>query len=81
MTTTKLSFFEKVNNWLKRSITIKLFTIGFLILILLIPVSMVVRLIEEREDRQQQAIQEISSKWGEEQTITGLILNVPFRNL
>ena len=79
MTTTKLSFFEKVNNWLKRSITIKLFTIGFLILILLIPVSMVVRLIEEREDRQQQAIQEISSKWGEEQTITGLILNVPFK--
>jgi len=79
MTTTKLSFFEKVNNWLKRSITIKLFTIGFLILILLIPVSMVESLIREREDRQQQAINEISSKWGEEQTITGLVLSVPYK--
>lgn len=78
MTTTKLSFFEKVSNWLKRSIAIKLFTIGFLILILLIPVSMVEGLIREREGRHQQAIEEVSSKWGQEQTVTGLILSVPY---
>lgn len=80
MTTEQPSFFERVNNWLKRSITIKLFTIGILILLLLIPVSMVENLIEEREARQVEAITEVSSKWGEQQTLTGLVLTVPYRS-
>ena len=73
------SFFERINNWLKRSITIRLFTIGFLILLLLIPVAMIESLIRERESRQQEAIAEVSSKWGEQQTITGLVLNIPYK--
>lgn len=79
MSTTNLTFFEKANNWLKRSITIRLITIGILILLLLIPVSMVESLIGEREFRQQEAITEVSSKWGERQTITGLVLTVPYK--
>ena len=74
-----LSFFERANLWLKRSITIRLITIGILILFLLIPVSMVESLIRERESRQVEAIEEVSSKWGQQQTITGLVLTVPYK--
>lgn len=74
------SIFEKFNNWIKQSISIRLFTIGILILLLLIPVSMVENLIREREYRQKDAIQEVSSKWGEQQTITGLVLTIPYKS-
>jgi inner membrane protein len=80
MTTNNQSFFERANNWLKQSITIRIFTIGILILLLLIPVSMVESIIKEREERQEEAITEVSSKWGEQQTITGLVLTVPYKS-
>ena len=47
---------EKANAWLKASISIRLLTIGLLILLLLIPVSMVQDLIKERHERQEEAI-------------------------
>jgi len=74
----KLTFFERANNWLKNSITIRLLTIGVLILLLLIPVSMVKDLIRERENRQEGAIKEVSSKWGTAQTVVGLVLTIPY---
>jgi inner membrane protein len=40
---------------------------------------MIESLIREREARQTEAIEEVSSKWGEQQTITGLILSVPYK--
>jgi inner membrane protein len=64
----KLSLWERANQWLRNSITMRLITIGVLILLLLIPVSMVRDLIREREDRQWSAIQEVSEKWGHAQT-------------
>jgi inner membrane protein len=73
------SFFERASQWLKHSISIRLITIGVLILFLLIPVSMVQDLIREREQRQEEAIMEVSSKWGEQQTLTGLVLTVPYK--
>ncbi len=76
----KLTFFERANNWLKNSITIRLISIGILILLLLIPVSMVKDLIRERETRQQNAIDEVSSKWGNAQTVIGLVLTVPYNS-
>lgn len=79
MSTNSLTFFERANNWVKKSITIRLITIGILILLLLIPVSMVESLIREREERQSEAITEVSSKWGGQQTITGLVLTVPYK--
>ena len=74
----KLTFFERANNWLKNSITIRLLTIGILILLLLIPVSMVQELIRERKYRQEGAISEVSAKWGKAQTLIGLVLTVPY---
>lgn len=79
MSTGKPTFVESINNWIERSITIKLVVIGILIGILMIPVSMIESLIYERQERQTEAINEVSSKWGEEQTITGLVLTIPYK--
>jgi len=57
---------------------LRIVTITVLILLLLIPVNMVKDLIREREQRQNTAIQEVSSKWGYSQTVKGLVLTVPF---
>ena len=45
---------EKLTDWLKYSVTARVFIIGFLILILLTPVAMVQGLITEREQRKRQ---------------------------
>ncbi|MBL0105389.1 MAG: cell envelope integrity protein CreD [Bacteroidetes bacterium] len=74
----KPSAFERFNNWLRRSVTIKLFSIGILILILLIPTSMLTGLIYERQQLHDGAIEEISSKWGRDQTIGGPVLTIPY---
>lgn len=74
------SIFERANNWLKNSIMIRLIVIGFLLLLLLIPIEMVKDLIRERELRQQDVIREVSSTWGQAQTIKGLVLTIPFRS-
>ncbi len=72
------SSFEKFNNWSKNSVGMRIFTIAFLILILLIPVSMVKDLIHERENYQQTAINEIGQKWGNHQTITAMVVTLPY---
>lgn len=69
---------ENINNWVKQSITLKLFLISTLILILLIPSYMIDGLIRERQNRRDEAVTEISSKWGGEQTISGPVLTIPF---
>ena len=73
-----VTLIEKANAWLKASISIRLLTIGLLILLLLIPVSMVQDLIKERYERQEEAIKEVSDKWGSAQTLLGLVLTVPY---
>ncbi len=49
-----------------------------LVLLLLIPAFMVQNLIHERMNRQQEAVEEVSSKHAREQTITGPILTIPY---
>jgi len=66
---------------LKNSLSFKLFIVGFLILILMIPTGMIAILVNERESRQQEAIFEVSEKWGRQQVITGPVLSVPYRKL
>lgn len=58
----------------------KLISMGILILLMLIPVSMIEGLIREREYRQKDAIKEVSQKWGENQTVKGLVLTVPYKS-
>ena len=63
---------------LKSNIYFKVGIIFFLILILMIPTSMVESLIHEREGIQTRAIDEVSSKWGNGQTISGPFVSIPF---
>ncbi len=69
---------EKFQKWIKYSITMRLATIGFLILIMLIPISFIKDLISERAHRQMEAVNEVSSKWGKAQTLSGPVLTVPY---
>jgi len=70
---------KKTANYVKKSITLKIVSIGILILLLLIPAGMIKNLISERQNRRDAAVQEISQKWGGLQTITGPFLSVPFK--
>lgn len=71
------SYFDRLNSWIRNSITLKLISIGILILLLLIPLSMVQDLIRERKDTNDSAVDEVSSKWGGPQRIAGPCLVVP----
>ena len=69
---------EKASHWVKTSIMLKMMTIGFLILILLIPENMVESMIQERSYARTGVEREVSEKWGQAQTITGPILTIPY---
>ncbi|MGH9361139.1 MAG: cell envelope integrity protein CreD [Thermoanaerobaculia bacterium] len=61
------------------SLAVKLLTIGFLILLLLIPLAMVRSLVAERQGRSQEAAAEVAAMWGGVQTLGGPVLTVPYR--
>jgi inner membrane protein len=63
----------------RSSVLLKLFVTVLLGLILLVPASMIENLVEERAASREQAVRDISGKWGAEQTIGGPVLTVPFR--
>ena len=66
------------NAWARTSITLKLVIIGILILVLLIPTTMIQDLIQERESTRDNAIKEVASKWGLDQTIGTPIISIPY---
>ncbi|EPR65809.1 cell envelope integrity protein CreD [Cyclobacterium qasimii] len=63
---------------LKTNIYFKVTTIVIITLLLLIPTFMIRTLITEREWTQNDAIREVSAKWGEEQTISGPFISIPY---
>lgn len=75
----QLNVFERLNRWIQESIMVKLFSIGFLILILLIPSVWIEELIRERQNRSDQVIGEIAEKWSGSQTVAGPVLVIPFK--
>ena len=74
------SFLDRLNRWARNSVTLKLFVVGILILLLLIPAAMVTSLIREREGIRDEAVREVSAKWGSDQTIAGPVISVPYRS-
>ena len=70
---------KKTANYIRRSITLKIVSVGILILLLLIPAAMIRVLISERQSRRDSVVEEISQKWGDSQTITGPFITVPFK--
>lgn len=75
------NLFERFNQWITESIMVKLFSIGFLILILLIPASWIESLIQERQGRAQEVINEVSEKWSGDQTLSGPVIMIPFTKI
>ena len=73
------STLSTVTHWLKTSISFKMFVVGFLMIVLIVPMVFVSGLISERETLQQESIQDISSKWGGDQFLVGPILVIPFK--
>ncbi|MBW2938923.1 cell envelope integrity protein CreD [Aureisphaera sp. CAU 1614] len=70
---------QKFTSWLKTSITARMIVVGFLLFVLLIPLEFVKTLITERAYRQQEVIQEINGKWGNEVLLSGPILKIPYK--
>ncbi|MBV6642847.1 MAG: cell envelope integrity protein CreD [Cyclobacteriaceae bacterium] len=69
--------FERLNNWMRNSVMLKLITIAILTLLLLIPASMIESTIKEREGLNMQAIEEVSAIWAREQQLNGPVLAIP----
>lgn len=70
--------FERLNDRMKNSISVRLFFIAILSLILLIPASMVEDLIRERSYRKYEVVNKINNGWGLAQNIVGPVLTVPY---
>src|SRR5690349_12168010 len=71
---------ETITNavWTKSKLLIKSLVIVLLVLLLQIPTFYIRELISEREDRQKEAITEVSSKWAKPQNLMGPMLVVPY---
>ncbi|NDW10639.1 cell envelope integrity protein CreD [Dysgonomonas sp. 520] len=63
------------------TITVKAILVAVLTLLMLIPVGMIKSLIEERTQNKVQVQDDISSKWGGKQSITGPILVLPYKHV
>ncbi|MDY8138573.1 cell envelope integrity protein CreD [Aquimarina sp. 2201CG5-10] len=70
---------KSFGQWIKTSITIRMLMVGILILVLLIPLSYIKNLIQERAYRQEEVVNEINQKWGNEVLLYGPILKVPYQ--
>ncbi|TCK66850.1 inner membrane protein [Winogradskyella wandonensis] len=70
---------NKFTNWLKTSITARMLMVGFLVIILLIPLSYINSLIRERSYRQSDVVREINGKWGNNVLVYGPMLKIPYK--
>ena len=64
--------------WNKNKIILKGLWIGILLLLLLIPTFFIQNLVSERQQRQQEAVTEVSSRWAGAQTVSGPIIGIPY---
>ena len=65
---------------LRKSTMLKLVITGFLTLVLLVPLAMVSGLVRERSIRRDNAINEVSKKWGNKQYVCGPVLTIPYKS-
>ena len=61
------------------STIIKLLGVGALVLVLLIPLGMITGVLSDRLQRRNEAVAEIASSWGKEQSVVGPVLIVPYQ--
>ncbi|MGB3587566.1 MAG: cell envelope integrity protein CreD, partial [Tunicatimonas sp.] len=78
MSASSQTLYGRLNQWVRNSVTLRLVSIGILVLLLLIPTAMIESLIHERSRYRLDAIQNISSLWSNAQTLGGPILTIPY---
>lgn len=71
------NIFEIVGQFIKSSVTLKLLSIFVLMLLLMLPITIVQELIDERQSLRQAAVNEVSDKWANAQSVYGPILTIP----
>jgi inner membrane protein len=63
----------------KAALGFKMFLIGFIVLLLLIPMLFIGNLITERQSRKDEVVADITEKWGSNQQIVGPYISVPYK--
>lgn len=63
---------------LRYNVFLKVIIIGGLILLLLIPALLIGHLVDERQRLRDDAVDEVSGKWAEQQTVIGPFLSIPY---
>lgn len=81
METQEKSLIENLFLAVSRSVTLKLISIFVLMLLLMIPMTFIMNLINERQALRESAIQEVSSIWAGSQVVYGPVLTIPFLRL
>ena len=69
---------NRFTNFIKTSTSVRMFIVGFLILILLVPLAYIKDLIKDRKQLQTEVIEEINDSWGSEIVLYGPILKIPY---
>jgi len=64
---------------IRNSAVLRMGIVAVLGIMLLIPLSFVNQLIQDREKTRDSALREVTEKWGVKQTITGPILTIPIK--
>ncbi|WP_136666967.1 cell envelope integrity protein CreD [Flavobacterium sp. H122] len=72
--------FNQLKNSFFQSTTVKMAVVGFLTLILLIPLEFVKSLITERSIRKKEVVEEVSNLWGKDIYFYGPILKIPYKS-
>lgn len=65
----------------ENSLLVKCLSIGLLVIILFMILGMTQSLVDEREERKNDAIQDIVKKWGGDQVVSGPMIEIPYVNL
>ena len=69
-----------VRKWINNSLSFKILLVIALIIVMLIPKEMVEDLVHERMERSDEAITEVSAKWGGAQVIDGPVLSIKVKD-
>ena len=64
----------------RHSTILKLLGVGAPVLVLLIPLAMITGVLNERLQRRNEAVADITSSWGKEQNVIGPVLGVPYQH-
>lgn len=75
------NLYNQVSQWIRDSIMIKLASIGFMIIVLMLPSAWIMSLMEERQNRANEVMSEVAGKWSGEQTLAGPVLVIPFNRI